>query len=337
MLAEMRRGGRESLESLWPGWSPERLIKTDKEAAPGMQFVIDQISEEIERSIVKSGLQLNLEFFAGEFPTGSFNAQACVVEDGTLLLVNTGLMVFLHKASKLITHSIEFSDFGDDGKPIFGTTEPTEPGAMTHSEQIEAFAELLLGYLSMREDWIPRVRRIPLATGAKAMLSAMVVHSCEKFVLAHEYGHAIAGHLTAPRTMVSKTPVGDVEFVCKSWSEEFEADLIAAMLLVIETPRQIKTYQDLFTLQFATVGPFFFFALDELITRVALEIKGLAGTSIITDHPPSRQRMQAVREFYQRLGGPAMTEMGDAYAEFVGHLGDDVMEMIAHLLRREQC
>src|SRR5882762_931091 len=123
VFAELRRGGREGMDSLSPDVSPEKLIGMMQASGSGMQFLVDHISEEIEKSIGRAGLHLNAEFFAGEFPTGSFNAQACLVSNGTLLLLNTGLMVFLHKASKLVSHSIRFAPFGSDGKPILGTEE----------------------------------------------------------------------------------------------------------------------------------------------------------------------------------------------------------------------
>jgi len=324
------------MDSLSPDVSPEKLIGMMQASGSGMQFVVDHISEEIEKSIGRAGLHLNAEFFAGEFPTGSFNAQACLVSNGTLLLLNTGLMVFLHKASKLVSHSIRFAPFGSDGKPILGTEERDDkPDTLSYAEQVDAFAELIVGYLFAENDWVRRVRRIPFVTGAKAMLSAMVVNSAEKFVLAHEYGHAIAGHLSTSRTMVNRTPVGNVEFVAKRWEDEFEADLIAAMLMITDLPRKIERLEELFPLQFATAGPLFFFALDRLITKVALDIKGLNEICVITDHPPSDLRMQSVREVFQRIGGSPATQLADAYVDWVNHVGNDVLTSVRERLRTQ--
>jgi hypothetical protein len=320
-------GGREGLQSLLGNTPVHDVINMVSSADRGLQLVVDQLSEEVELAIKKFGFPpLNADFYAGEFPTGSFNAQACVVSDGILILLNTGLMIFVHKVSKLIMQTLNFADDVKNPRDSFAAVA----GAMSYEEEVDAFAELILGYLSSEQGWFQRVRRIPAVTSKRAArLHGQVVNSVEKFVLAHEYGHAIAGHLSIPRTMTSRTPVGDVELAYKSQAEEFEADRIAALLLMSNAPREIRTRAQLFDVQCDIVGPFLFFALDELITRVRREITGLAVASIVTDHPPSQKRMQAVRAYYHGLAGFEVTEIGDVYAKWVAKVGDDVVKGIA--------
>src|SRR5437016_4851254 len=100
------------------------------------------------------------------------------------------------------------------------------------------------------------VRRVtpplPGYGGPEQILGGLAMESCCKFVIAHEYAHVIARHLT-PRS-VARTPVGDLEIMSKTRNRELEADALAIKILLHR--------KDDFSPASLAAGPLLFFALD---------------------------------------------------------------------------
>ncbi len=215
---------------------------------------------EIEHKITTLGIAFTMDIYVGEFPTGSFNAQACPAPGGALLLVNTGLMMFIHQTVKIMMHAVFFRNDPSDESP-----ENTKGNIIyTRPEIIKALADVVIAYLTRGDS--RAARRFPAEGGGRGMLAAALVGRIERFVLAHEYGHAIAGHLDASeaKTITADSAEGVIEVIAKSWEQEFVAD-IWGVQLILPSENVIDTMEKLAQLQLAVAGPLLFFALDSLI------------------------------------------------------------------------
>lgn len=152
------------------------------------------------------------EVFVGEFPTGSINCQAVKVNGGFLVLVNSGTLMMLQQV-------VTFLWRGD-------ADHPTAPASLQAADGI---AEVLAAYV---EHGDPYYGPKPLAGGVLAVASSLMAEAVMKFVVAHEYGHILGGHLSEPdaEPLTLETEVGAIEVLRKNHSQEFEADDIGYRL-----------------------------------------------------------------------------------------------------------
>lgn len=264
----------------------ERLGQTS-----GLAWQLKTLLKQVQTSAAELNWNLSFPVFAGEFPTGSFNAQAYRSESGAFLLMNTGLMMFIYQCAKLFSLSSRFivRDFDD-------VSRDSEVGhLMTPDETVEALADIVLAYIFRGHSTF--AYRYPAQGGFRGIVTANIVESTEFFVLAHEYGHAFSGHLTTPKTVRRMTSQAGVEldFVEKSWTQEIEADICALLLLLPPSKRTISKPEELFLLMLRLTGPFFFFSIDELINAVVKELQGISREAfVVTDHPPSSERFKVL-------------------------------------------
>jgi hypothetical protein len=72
----------------------------------------------------------------------------------------------------------------------------------------------------------------PLDGGMLAVASSLMSTAAMKFVVAHEYGHILAGHLAEPNLepIAIETEIGAIEVLPKNHAQEFEADEIGYRL-----------------------------------------------------------------------------------------------------------
>jgi hypothetical protein len=245
-------------------------------------ITIEMLAEEVEqaiRGIEKYRRSLTTDVYAGEFPTGSINAQAVKVDDGFLMLINSGLMTVL-------TQVAEFLVAGDPDK--VGDKD-------ANRATIDGIVGVLEAYLRFGDPFLgPR----PMS-GAQGKMFAVhtLAHATQRFVVAHEYGHVIAGHLDdhVMRLEQLDTRVGPISVIKKEdLRQELEADVIAhKILLGVEDYKKIdldaidKGYErnvsgsDLiraFELKAAIAAPFFFFTIDIILNTVAEVVGSVLGT-----------------------------------------------------------
>jgi hypothetical protein len=152
------------------------------------------------------------EVFVGEFPTGSINCETVKVGGGFLVLVNSGTLMMLQQV-------VTFLWRGDPD-------HPTAPESLLAADGV---AEILAAYV---EHGDPYYGPKPLAGGVPAFAGSLMVSAAMKFVVAHEYGHILAGHLAEPdaETLALETKVGSIEVLRKNHAQEFEADDIGYRL-----------------------------------------------------------------------------------------------------------
>ena len=323
IIAEMRDNDRGT--PLNPEFF-EEIRRTSADASPLeglLQPVIDDISSELNTELAADGRSLPCAVYAGQFPHGSFNAQARVVPEGVLVLLNSGLFMLLHQVLKVAALASRFTDEGANGELV--EHPDIEPPSHTLDEIADLLTESVLAYLLFGES--TRARRLPALGGVLAFSHGGLLRGVETFAVAHEFGHVLGGHLTTDEHR------GDPDaFAKKSQHEEFDADLIGTELLVSALDRRVRAAvaegDESAEVQRTLVGPgpLIFFSISQLVENVRSRVSALP-TREPTDtstHPSTDERRRRLREVL--ASDPRVSlELADAMEGFLAFHTDGVV------------
>lgn len=282
------------------------------------QSLIDEISAEIRDRLTDKGMTLPLPVFAGQFPHGSFNAQVRPAAGGVLILINSGLFMLIYQMLKIATMATRFTDVNEKGEVL---EHPEIHAAVRSPEETTGLlTDCVLAYILHGDS--TRARRLPALGGVRQLLLGMVVHACEFFTVAHEFGHVIDGHFS------NAEPVFDPEvrtYFHKDHFQEYNADQIAAALMIAGVYKSVElNIKEHELAQFrlkamATVaGPFLFFALSHLIDQFRHRVRSVATSepAEVSSHPPAQQRSFQLRAYITNKNDAFDFELADRYTEF---------------------
>jgi hypothetical protein len=129
-----------------------------------------------------------------------------------------------------------------------------------------------------------------LAEGHYSGLVANLIEAMELFVLGHEYGHVMAGHMNASDVTLRRQAEADGELVEYSWPRELEADSIGVRLLMLGLHKRSKL-----AIGYWYWGADFFFTALDVVQRAALLVQYGDETHRMDTHPPPLVRRQAAR------------------------------------------
>lgn len=147
--------------------------------------------------------------FVGEYPTGEFNASVTRTADGFIICLDAGVNVLLH-------HVIN---------ALFSSSAPD-----VNDQSYRQIADMIKAYVDGAN-----LLSFP-APPFDAMIMMVlppVAHACVTFLIAHEYGHILAGH--HEKKFKSAAPDAKMrrrERIEHNWNAEYEADAIAFDLLL---------------------------------------------------------------------------------------------------------
>lgn len=285
--AHRRAGDPAAAAYLGEVLAKERAGATDEQRHPA-EILLERSRRTVLAAIASTAYAdaLRHEVFVGDFPTGSLNAEARRTEHGYLILVNSGLSYFFRQVLVALC-----------------MRDPV--GA----EELDLIGQAIAAYVLHRD---PAAGPQPLAGGHAAMLSHALQRACGDFVVAHEFGHLLAGHLDVPAGLSRMLPVRDgreVPVIDKSWQQEFEADAIGFSLLLggrsLDAVKQIidEGKQDIrvaaqgIELLAALAAPMIFFILESLVAKCIQAAEGAQlPVAAPSTHPPSRDRLTALYE-----------------------------------------
>jgi hypothetical protein len=258
---------------------------------PHFQDVLNQQMLEVRVWLYEQKVQLPCELFAGLFPTGQLNARAIPVAGvGALLLVNVGLMdlIFMLLKTNIATRA------KNETVPLL-TDEQAE---MVLADVFNAY---LYGEGSLGAWSLP-----PLPQEREGNL-AFVLQRAEQFVLAHEIGHVVLGHVSIDGPE-KRHRVGDY-----TQEQENEADQFALELL-LRAHKQEPQWE--LRSSFLAGAVMTFFAVADAVQRLQ---QALAQSNAQTEsHPALADRMnRAAQQLRTALPIPDLLARAEIFADWL--------------------
>lgn len=254
----------------------------------GSYFILQQLIRDLRTSIDEFKLELCKEPIFGTLPSGNINGVALSFSNSRywLIVFEVGLFGFANLFCKAVANA--FPSVGDkqDEKLTF-SIEPhmVVEEIENNPDLIKKFADVLFSYViegdpHQAEPYLPKKDRIPLIH--------LLCRGMELFVVGHEYGHCLAGHLERINEVeLSSAPDRPNSEV---WEKEYEADIIGAMLT-------IKTLQrDRFDLALSIAGIEMWFICVHVVEQaVGILSGGSSNASKSVSHPPALDRRDTIR------------------------------------------
>jgi hypothetical protein len=254
-----------------------------------IHVILDSVPEESRR-------KWSERIFVGEFPIGRVNAHCVRVPggDGYVLLLNVGLMMLISATAKVVFSQAAWAAFDDSGKPIRETIRGDT--VVSHEEAGTYLREMIRQYCRFKQ-WRPPVGRdrIVIKGAPMNIISAMLTEAAERFVLAHEFGHALHGHLERDETSSLSVPSIGIQIpaISTSWQDEIDADVAAGAIMLHSLPRRIDDRWTALQAEMVVAGPLFFFELARLVEK--------ADATQYDTHPPTRQRSEILEAAFRRV------------------------------------
>ncbi|RKT55055.1 M48 family metalloprotease [Saccharothrix australiensis] len=257
-----------------------------------LQRTLDALQPEVLHLARVAGLPVTTPVLAGVFPTGTLDGVCVPVPGrGVLVLVNSALPDLLAAVLKIMTGAL----------PQYGAPPLLDPDQASY-----ALAEAVNAYLY--GNGAVGATRLPELSGRRTALVGLMLRRAIQFVIAHELGHVLAGHLVGSRRWTdTRTPVGALDARSVGWPREHEADRIAATVLLRSldelNPRELDAHEP------CLVGALLLVLfLHEVTDRLADEL-GLA-VPFAGSHPPPVRRIQSlVEHLADRLRTPRALDL----------------------------
>lgn len=253
--------------------------------------IVELVATEAEKiASTYSKKHMNFDYYAGEFPTGEVNACAVSVEKGYLFLINTGLMQFFGKFTRLMALSIGTVNFSENGIAYIDDYIPTGYDFKTLASMI---GEITAAYILLGDVKSFAVPKFSSDTRAEIEIyRASLLGHIELFVVLHEFAHAVAGHLNGNLVENLVTPVGEMKIHKKSFEQEYQADHLASRWMMIDAVEKSSSEEEaairLFTIYSGIAGFFCFVDLYETIVSL------LTKKTRESTHPPALSRLKMI-------------------------------------------
>ncbi|MEJ0088568.1 MAG: hypothetical protein WDM80_02240 [Limisphaerales bacterium] len=253
--------------------------------SPARYALMSRMQVQIEKILSTPPLH---PFVIGTLPSGNFNGMAIRVPKTTeeyLIVLESGLFNFLYRLGSVMNLVWPSGDkhLSCNWQAKTRGLESVLSGNMI---AMNSFERLVLKYLVTGR---PN-GAFPIKTNASISHSQLVAAS-ELFVLAHEYGHVMSGHLTNPTTKLRSVGVKQLAEVQNSWAEEFEADekgfefAVRAGALDGISPAM------------TCGGVALFFSSAEIITNsLSLVLTGEIMEVKSVTHPPCGERLNRIKQ-----------------------------------------
>lgn len=259
-------------------------------------------SKRIEDAVYALNFSIPRPVYVGEYPHQSFNAQAYAAKNGTLLLINVGLLRLLFEVTLALGNRVLVGDHAKNGGIWIAQETPAERCRTDNADEI--LANSLATYILHADPGRGGEQEVDSTINGRA--SYLLADAAATFAVAHEYGHVLADHFNGQARHSARGG-----WLSKSRSREFEADEIGIQLSLKaqDVDKRLATLS--IRKHIAVEGAFLFFAIDHLLNRVREQVSEVAKDRIVSDHPPSDARAAALRHMLIALEGPNILQSAD--------------------------
>jgi hypothetical protein len=254
--------------------------------------------------------------YVGKFPLNDFNACITKVPEGYLILLNSGLILALHLIIKTYAASWNFRQVEPLGFPAgfaLGTV------GISTSEAQERLANIVAAYF--RKDDISEANHTPILVGPQFVFQDWLLASAETFVMGHEYGHFLAGHVGAGNWAAGSESVGGLDVLGVNWENEFEADRFGVTLAFQKAKFDGTDLRS----RAVACGPIIFFGVCSMLEQVGERVFGVTAKQP-TSHPPPLIRAAVILKHIEEKYGRKYIEWPINFLDWMQAYTDCMVE-----------
>jgi hypothetical protein len=226
-------------------------------------------------------------FYAGVFPTDSFNAQSRLFRGSRLVLLDTGC---IEMAQAVVTSFLS---------------------QKSEAAKVDDLATAVNQYIDYRVRPDSRELAIPGVTGGMAALAEML-NAVAYFMIAHELGHLVLGHAKEDCSERYSPPNNKPEVIDKTELQEFQADIWACHAL---TEMRVQRSTSTADLGFGLAGPMIALGIGLTIERANKS----RGIKLVGNHPSSAARLYMIQVLYRIMRVHQDAGIGIAFLKIVEH------------------
>ncbi|MDA0184315.1 hypothetical protein OJ997_28680 [Solirubrobacter phytolaccae] len=288
---------------------------------PLTHMLMVRLADDLEKTAGTLGYELPPRPVFGTLPLGQLNASAIAVPDSSehLIVFQKGLFGFMNLLAKAVAASLPWVDEPEGGGVSFSTdVDKIREHLKSDSEPAARLADFVASYVVEGD---PHRSQQYFLGGPAMRLAEILRYGGELFVLAHEYGHIVSGHLESDHR-TEQVADETLTIVSEPWVKEHQADYIG-MILAVSTMHHEKD------LDIAMA----FGAVDLVFSAMAL-VDAALGVVAVNDpeatarsdtHPPAQLRQAMLREMLDRaLDDEAQVAAARLFAETL----DEIMQVL---------
>ncbi|HTA14794.1 MAG TPA: hypothetical protein VK781_08060 [Solirubrobacteraceae bacterium] len=286
---------------------------------PSLFWLVDSLATGIEESAKEMKLVLSQRPVFGVLPLRQMNALTVRVpsSDDYVIAFQYGVFGFMNLATKAFAASLPSTEQGD--RYGFKTdANDVRNHLAADSTPLRRMSDFLAAYVYAGD---PHAAEQYFLPGPPQHLAEILRVGAESFVVGHEYGHIVAGHLNPDRLIPPGGTHNEIDMLPRAWQDEFEADFLGMALTA-----QTMARRD-FDLALCYAGVDLAFTAIELAERaLAVARNGDASARQTSDtHPPASMRRDMAR-----IGLTNLTRNSDQVESARGLA--DALEMIGELM-----
>jgi hypothetical protein len=213
-----------------------------------------------------------------------------------VISVSAGLMEFMYQCAKAVVLAWKKVQ-PDPGAALAlsGRAEDTEEVLDSDPYPATLLRDTLTSWLYQGR---PRAPHATKPVAERSWPLGLIINGAERFVLGHEYGHALVDQLAVPELTAGQAAVGD-----QPWAQEFAMDAFGAMGVMY------STYLDRLPPNMALQGAVTAMKVHEIFDAVLGAIAVRHAAPAATTHPPFEQRLDVIKQVY-RLSHPDPETVG---------------------------
>lgn len=241
---------------------------------------IDQVARSFQHGIAEAPL-------LGTIDTGAINALCMDPPEapGYLLLFESQMFSFCRAVAAAFVNALPAGEEPDDMIGFDYSMSGVASKLRADQDARVHFLTPIFAYaVHGNLEGVPRVPLAPLCHTYNDMLRI----SMELFVVGHEYGHLMAGHLESMKASSDSDGLDAAGDWMHSWVREIEADLLG-IRLALPAAMTLLSVDPSIPFQGAAL---FFVALDLMDRAVSILTSGVADTEQLGTHPTASVRLE---------------------------------------------
>lgn len=296
----------------------------------GWLSLLNDITEEFEAIFKVLKLKAPEHYLFGTLPINQVNGMAMAIPENPckLIIIETGLFGFANLMCKVVASSFVFEK-DERGMSSFSMDINQCRQQIEDNPLIpERFFDVLTAYVVLGK---PHFAKQYFLEQRYDGLSTLLRQGFEYFVIAHEFGHLIAGHLDTKEKKDYNIAGNTTEEIVTNWNQEFEADLIGTNILINVMRRRG------FDMSLSYWGiEVFFGCLDVVEKTLSVLRTGATGEQSLSEtHPPTLMRRQRIREAmtksFDKQTVDSVLAITSVVEQVIGHLWDKTEPHIIRL------